>query len=545
MFSDVAGVVAISINVIMWGSNYVPVRSHKTYDGLLFLWYQCSGCSMLNIYSNTCFYPFPCYNYGTSFSVFVGMIAAIAVDWESHSTSGISVPWEGIVGGMVSCIAWSLFPHTMKLAGMGIGFVIWCGVMTLVGWYIGRYGFIGFIPKDPARYPLIDYLGVALCITALIVMLFVKPTLKPKEKKKLVGTVKSSKSSKYIGLTTSKDTRPIKRRLLQDFDAEIVETATPLNNTGSHPTRGSLLLRLIRQRSKSMDDVFTPSAIPATYYCSSYFDFGRLTDFTQDNVEEEGDLTDITSPTRRRARSLCSEPMSPITITSALLRPSPKGTVRQCSMNSDGKAHSDGIFVQIKELNEDRNHAANSNDGSVRSSMSTMDPLSDNENDENESVLVNWPGSPRKLHRQLAFERQSRGIRNHTPHRNARLHMNRATPRRFLGIALAVIQGLIGGNACTTPFLIWKENKDPQEDILDYVFSYCLGMYFMSSILFVAMGIYKRMYRKKWPKPVVRPAFISGLMWGIGFVAWIYSTDHLDYSMGLWHYTLSAYLTLI
>ena len=110
------------------------------------------------------------------YSVCVGIIAAIAIDWHRKDRSGIMVPWEGVLGGLVNTIALSLAPQTFKYAGLGIGFVVWIGVSMLIGWSIGRYGFSQYIHPVPAQYPAIDYFGVTLCLIALIIMLFVKPS---------------------------------------------------------------------------------------------------------------------------------------------------------------------------------------------------------------------------------------------------------------------------------------------------------------------------------------------------------------------------------
>ena len=69
------------------------------------------------------------------------------------------------------------------------------------------------------------------------------------------------------------------------------------------------------------------------------------------------------------------------------------------------------------------------------------------------------------------------------------------------------------------------------QSVLDYIFAFILGLYFGSTILFILMGLYKKIKKRKWMKPVVRPAFISGFMWGIGYVGLIYSMEHLSYSV--------------
>ena len=43
------GITSLAISILTWGSMYVPVKGKATYDGILFLWYQCSGVAAIGI----------------------------------------------------------------------------------------------------------------------------------------------------------------------------------------------------------------------------------------------------------------------------------------------------------------------------------------------------------------------------------------------------------------------------------------------------------------------------------------------------------------
>ena len=101
--------------------------------------------------------------------------------------------------------------------------------------------------------------------------------------------------------------------------------------------------------------------------------------------------------------------------------------------------------------------------------------------------------------------------------------------RRFLGIFMASIQGVISGN-CNTPFLWWQQQQQHNKDHYYYYgFSYFLGIYVGSTFMFMSMGLYKKWKRCKWKKPVTRPSFISGFMWGIGYISFLISNQTLSF----------------
>ena len=146
--SAALGVLGILIGVTMYGSMYVPVKKYKTYDGMLFQWYTSSG------------------------SVLVGVLVGIMFDWGDDA--GVTVPWEGILGGIIYSLLAVIFPVVVKLTGLALGFILWCGFSIVFGWAISRFGLWG-LDSTPATYPSLDYIAIITCVVALLLMMFIKP----------------------------------------------------------------------------------------------------------------------------------------------------------------------------------------------------------------------------------------------------------------------------------------------------------------------------------------------------------------------------------
>ena len=84
------------------------------------------------------------------------------------------------------------------------------------------------------------------------------------------------------------------------------------------------------------------------------------------------------------------------------------------------------------------------------------------------------------------------------------------------------------------PYLYWAQQNESEIDenelyILNYVFSYTIGIYLGSTFFFCVMGIYKKCKKVFWPKPVVRPAFSSGCMYALGYAGFLFSTAYISY----------------
>jgi hypothetical protein len=64
----------------------------------------------------------------------------------------------------------------VKSIGLGLGLCIWGTTNMVVGWACGCFGILG-VPETPPHNTPENYLGVGVCVLALVVFLFIKPTL--------------------------------------------------------------------------------------------------------------------------------------------------------------------------------------------------------------------------------------------------------------------------------------------------------------------------------------------------------------------------------
>ena len=103
--------------------------------------------------------------------------------------------------------------------------------------------------------------------------------------------------------------------------------------------------------------------------------------------------------------------------------------------------------------------------------------------------------------------------------------------KRIIGCGMAICQG--GCSALIyLPFLQWKQKVRHRELMLNYVFSFTLGIYVMSTLLILFMGLYKQIFVNDvpWQKPILRPAVVSGMMYAAGYSSFLFATMYLEYA---------------
>ena len=103
MSGTLLGLCGIAISIVFLGTNYVPVKKYRTYDGVLFQWYQSSGTAV------------------------VGLVLAIIVDW--NWATGLAVPWEGLTGGVIYSVVVAMFPMVCFII-LFIICLLWCHSKT-------------------------------------------------------------------------------------------------------------------------------------------------------------------------------------------------------------------------------------------------------------------------------------------------------------------------------------------------------------------------------------------------------------------------------
>ncbi|KAL7679031.1 putative sugar transport protein [Plasmopara halstedii] len=112
--------------------------------------------------------------------------------------------------------------------------------------------------------------------------------------------------------------------------------------------------------------------------------------------------------------------------------------------------------------------------------------------------------------------------------------------RKFFGMFVALLVGAFL-SCCLVPFVNWKQRCHPSDPAqndpivetcnpLDFVFSQCLGVYLTSTIVFLLYSLFHRFVLKRsMPRSVMRPAYVCGLLWGLGLCGQLYAIGALGF----------------
>ena len=170
--------------------------------------------------------------------------------------------------------------------------------------------------------------------------------------------------------------------------------------------------------------------------------------------------------------------------------------------NSNNNNNNDGGLMQVLDLNFD----VQSENNAHESRLIEYNTPSINQG----PSINNGTQSPIKMKMKMKTGKKSL--------RNSKIGM-------IIGSLMAVSQGTISGNV-NSFYLSWT-SKHNNESTLNYCFAYYLGIYLGATIMFILMGLYRKANKKSWKKPVIRPAFFSGAMFGVGYAALLFSSDYL------------------
>lgn len=110
--------------------------------------------------------------------------------------------------------------------------------------------------------------------------------------------------------------------------------------------------------------------------------------------------------------------------------------------------------------------------------------------------------------------------------------------RKISGIVLSVFAGVATG-LNTMPFDLWKHNTAEGAKMSDiqFVFSQCIGVFLMSTILYWIQATYATLNGKIVRHVPIRPAMIGGILWVLGDLCMLYAISSVGYAAG---YTFGA-----
>eukprot|EP00930_Biecheleria_cincta_P031230 TRINITY_DN21685_c0_g1_i2.p1 TRINITY_DN21685_c0_g1~~TRINITY_DN21685_c0_g1_i2.p1 ORF type:complete len:386 (+),score=69.93 TRINITY_DN21685_c0_g1_i2:28-1185(+) len=104
-----------------------------------------------------------------------------------------------------------------------------------------------------------------------------------------------------------------------------------------------------------------------------------------------------------------------------------------------------------------------------------------------------------------------------------------------LGVLLAIVAGCLAGVQSIPATLYNIEHPDYPSTAV--VFPQCVGVWFASTAIYLLYSGVARLRRKPVLHSVIRPAFISGCIWSVGFLFMIKGIHQLGFAVG---YTLDA-----
>ncbi|XP_060034882.1 transmembrane protein 144 isoform X2 [Erinaceus europaeus] len=136
------GFISSSIAIILFGSNFVPLKKYDTGDGMFLQWVLCAAIWLVSLVVNIIlhcpkFWPF------------------------------------AMVGGCIWATGNIAVVPIIKTIGLGLGILIWGSFNTLTGWASSRFGWFGMDAEEVPK-PLLNYIGAALSVISAFVFLFIR-----------------------------------------------------------------------------------------------------------------------------------------------------------------------------------------------------------------------------------------------------------------------------------------------------------------------------------------------------------------------------------
>nr|XP_060509881.1 transmembrane protein 144 isoform X1 [Panthera onca] len=136
------GFISSSVAVLLFGSNFVPLKKYDTGDGMFLQWVLCAAIWMI----------------------------ALAVNLILHCPKF----WPfAMVGGCIWATGNIAVVPIIKTIGLGLGILIWGSFNALTGWASSRFGWFGMDAEEVSK-PVLNYIGAGLSVVSAFIFLFIK-----------------------------------------------------------------------------------------------------------------------------------------------------------------------------------------------------------------------------------------------------------------------------------------------------------------------------------------------------------------------------------
>ncbi|NXS01525.1 TM144 protein, partial [Oxylabes madagascariensis] len=126
------GFTSSTVAVLLFGTNFVPVKKFDTGDGMFFQWILCASIWIV--------------------SLVVNLIQNCPRFWPL-----------AMVGGFVWATGNVTVVPIVKTIGLALGLLIWASFNLLTGWASSRFGWFGIDPEEVSR-PILNYIGAGLSL---------------------------------------------------------------------------------------------------------------------------------------------------------------------------------------------------------------------------------------------------------------------------------------------------------------------------------------------------------------------------------------------
>ncbi|XP_038204315.1 transmembrane protein 144 isoform X1 [Arvicola amphibius] len=137
-----AGYLSSAVAILLYGSNFVPLKKYDTGDGMFLQWVLCAAIWLV--------------------ALVVNLILRCPKFW----------PFA-MLGGCIWATGNIAVVPIIKTIGLGLGILIWGSFNTLTGWASSRFGWFGMDVEEVSN-PMLNYLGAGLSVVSALTFLFIR-----------------------------------------------------------------------------------------------------------------------------------------------------------------------------------------------------------------------------------------------------------------------------------------------------------------------------------------------------------------------------------
>ncbi|XP_064637459.1 transmembrane protein 144-like isoform X2 [Lineus longissimus] len=178
-FPTYVGFIAAGISCFFFGSNFAPIKTFETGDGMFFQWVMTTAVWNVGLIVNAV----------QGFPTFYPLAMLGGFLWATGNICVVTI---------------------VKTIGLSLGLLIWASFNLISGWASGRFGWFGIKPEVPNNLAF-NYAGVGLAALRAVIFLFIKSTPNGQDRMSSYPAIHSDDGQRRYLLFASNKT-PTRRR---------------------------------------------------------------------------------------------------------------------------------------------------------------------------------------------------------------------------------------------------------------------------------------------------------------------------------------------